>query len=472
MSDREQTDQPREQSTAATSGADPGTLAALSGDPHIEIATVRSPYPDGLGSGEFVGDPIFEDPRSYLDSSDEVTVYHDPGPQTERPVYEDYPPAGRYEPEEVDDAIGGDWEDPDDWTSLPRRTSFFRRALIVGVVVSAIVIVFVTASFRWINGQLDPPGPPGDIVVIEVPVGASTNDIARILDDEGVVVSSAVFRYYLRWKDAGEFQAGVYTFRTNMAAWEAREILEGGPVPADLTFVQVIEGLRLSEIRASLLDQQPGFDAAELDAALLAARDRSTILEPGSQSVEGVLFPDTYDVTEDRANDEADLVNRMIDQFEIVAAELGLENGAEQLGLTPYELVIVASLIEEEAKVPDDRSRIARVIYNRLEAGEPLGIDATLRYGFDKAPGEPLLQSELDTEDPYNTRLVVGLPPTPIAAPSRASLEAALNPAAGDIFFYVLTNEGGVEGAHTFATTDAEFQAAVQVCIERNLGCG
>jgi len=132
----------------------------------------------------------------------------------------------------------------------------------------------------------------------------------------------------------------------------------------------------------------------------------------------------------------------------------------------------VASLIEEEALLNEERPKISRVIHNRLERGWRLGIDATARYAVGKIAGEPMSTEDLEVDSPWNTRVVTGLPPTPIAAPGRASLEAALAPADGDWLYYVRTDEGDVPGAHTFATTSNEFERARQVCIEKDLGCG
>src|SRR5690606_35537712 len=126
-----------------------------------------------------------------------------------------------------------------------------------------------------------------------------------------------------------------------------------------------------------------------------------------------------------------------------------------------YDVLKIASLIEEEAKIDEDRLKIARVIYNRLERDMALGIDATTRYAVGKFNGEPLLQSDLDSDSPYNTRKVKGLPPTHISAPSKAAIVAAVNPAPDPGWLcYVLTAEGGVNGAHTFAHTAAQFEAA------------
>jgi UPF0755 protein len=156
-----------------------------------------------------------------------------------------------------------------------------------------------------------------------------------------------------------------------------------------------------------------------------------------------------------------------------VLVELNAEARAQELGYSVYDILKVASLIEEEAKIDEDRPKIARVIYNRLDRDMTLGIDATTRYAVGKIAGEPLTQSDLDSDSPYNTRKARGLPPTPISMPTRASIEAALNPTPDQRWiYYVLTNEGGVEGAHRFVNTSREFEQAKQTCIELNLGCG
>lgn len=440
-----------------------------------------SPYPDGGGAAAgAVDDPWFE-PRRRPDPDAGSSVFAPA--QVDEPAAssaETKPPRSPRRPWRWAEPRSGEWgdyddadfdEDPQDWQDLPRRSSFLFRLVVSLLVVAIGVLTIGTFAVGWLNDQLDPPGDPGDELVIEIPVGASTNDIARILDDSGVVTRSWVFRYYLRWKDAPEFQAGVYTFKEDMAVWEAREVLEGGPAPADLSFVTVVEGLRVEQVIASLLDQLPDFDRGELEAALADPANRPALVPPGAGTLEGVLFPATYDVPDALAADEAGLVARMVSQFDVEAADLDIEARAAALDVTPYEAVIVASLIEEEAAYAPDRSKIARVIYNRLAIDEPLGIDATVLYAVGKAPGDTIFQSDLDFDSPYNTRLNPGLPPTPIASPGRDSLEAALNPAEGPWLFYALTNEGGNVGAHRFSETLAEHNEAVAECRALDLGC-
>jgi len=166
--------------------------------------------------------------------------------------------------------------------------------------------------------------------------------------------------------------------------------------------------------------------------------------------VEGFLFPKTYELPPDADADA--VVQRLLQQFEEDAG--GLEwSRADRLGLTPYEVVIVASLIEREARVEEDRRKIASVIYNRMKKGMRLQIDATVQYALPKHKPR-LTYEDYEYESPYNTYLNDGLPPTPIASPGLASLEAALRPAKTKFLFYIAVDE---EGHHRFTETYDEF---------------
>jgi cell division protein YceG involved in septum cleavage len=180
---------------------------------------------------------------------------------------------------------------------------------------------------------------------------------------------------------------------------------------------------------------------------------------PAGASLEGFLWPETYRIP---TRDEADaVIQRLLDQFAEETANLPWER-AEQLGVTPYEIVVIASMIEKEAAVQADRPLIAGVIYNRLREGMTLGIDATLLYD-DPTPDGELSTADIETDGPYNTRIRAGLPPTPIASPYLWSLRAALNPADTPYLYYVLCGE---DGAHRFAETYREHQANIDVCLD------
>lgn len=362
-------------------------------------------------------------------------------------------------------------EDPQDWDWLPRRTSTLTRLAIISALLGVVVLIASLWIKSWIDDRLDPPGGEGAELVVNVPQGASINDIARILEDAGVVANSTIFRYYLRYKDAGDFQAGNYALRENMPVWRAKDVLLAGPAPgpaADAFRVVLPEGLTLAQIQAELLEQVPTFDDDDLARALAFPPVRSDY-QPADTTLEGMLFPDTYLLDGATATDESALVIRLLSQFDAVAAEVGLDSAPEAVGVTPYEAVIVASMIEREAFIDEDRAKIARVIYNRLEIGWPLQIDAAVRYAVGKT-SEPLTTGDLSAENPYNVYNRTGLPPGPIAAPGRKSLEAALGPVDGSWLFYARTDDPA-PGAHTFSVSAEEHEAAVALCRERDLGC-
>ncbi len=171
-------------------------------------------------------------------------------------------------------------------------------------------------------------------------------------------------------------------------------------------------------------------------------------------SLEGFLFPATYELF---ANGGVDaLVKKQVEAFDANLAGIDMSY-AKSKNLSVYDVVIIASLIEREIAVPEERTLAASVIYNRLAANDTLGIDATIRFE-DRNYTKPLVQSRLDADTPYNTRINPGLPPGPIGNPGLASLEAAANPAKTDFYYFVV--KPGSCNEHTFVETDSEFAAA------------
>ena len=337
--------------------------------------------------------------------------------------------------------------------------------LVVGIgVVLAIVLVAVVATGLWVRGKIDPSGEPGDEVALTIPEGASTGDIARLLADEGIVSDARIFRYYVQFNGGASFQAGDYTLRRNSDMGDVVSVLDDGPVVA-FDQLTIPEGLTLEEVgerveEVERLSRQRFLEIAE-DGSV-----RSRFQPDDVDSLEGLLFPDTYRIDENE--DEAALVRRMVELFDSVASEVGYGTVTAPNGLTPYEAIVVASLIESEAKVPEDRAKISRVIHNRLEQEMLLQIDATVIYarGGEPREGGRVLFSDLEVDSPYNTYKNPGLPPTPIAIPGRASLEAALSPEPGDWLFYVKYEENG---AHAFSSTGAEHNRRIAEAKERGV---
>ena len=262
--------------------------------------------------------------------------------------------------------------------------------------------------------------------------------------------------------------------------------------PPGQTYTKVTfpEGFTLSRMADRLDSSVPrltaeGFMVAATDGSL-----RSPFQPPGVTSLEGMLFPDTYQVS--NAECEGQVIERMFALMERVVDQEDIVNRSRALGVTPYEALIVASMIEREAKVPEDRAKIARVIYNRLglsqlDPDNPtlLQIDATVLYGADLAGLDPNSSfAELRVVDgPYNTYTRPGLPPTPIANPGRASIAAALNPApnppAGDpicaelaeptncaYIYYVIADE---DGRHVFASEQWQHERNVELARQAGI---
>ena len=328
------------------------------------------------------------------------------------------------------------------------------------MVVAGLVVIAVVVAGLWLQRQIDPPGSPGAEVAITVDRGASTSAIADVLEDKSVITSAQVFRLYLRFKGSEAFQAGTYTLNENMAMGDVKSSLEAGPA-ISYTRVTVPPGLTAAEI-PNFVAKNPQFSAQEFADVMASGEIRSKYQPDNVVSMEGLLFPETYSVTE--TEDEGALLERMVSTFDQTADELGYATAAEKVGLDPYQAIIVASLIEDEGKLPEDLSKIARVIYNRLDQGMLLQIDATVIYALgERRENGQVLYEDLEIDSPYNTYKYPGLPPTPIAAPARAALDAALNPADGDWLYYVKCKK---DGTHCFSTTLAEHNAYIQQAKE------
>ena len=358
--------------------------------------------------------------------------------------------------------------DEGDYVELPRTSSRGRRILMVLGGLLALALIAAIGIGLWVSRQIDPPGDAGEPRDVEIPDGSTADEIGSLLADEGIISSDFVWEWYLRINGGGPFQAGVYELAEDSAMGDVVDILTAGPRPPEERSFTMPEGLTVPEIVARLADPEKGLglDAATMQQLLDSGQVRSTAQPAEQASNEGILFPETYRVA--AGADELSVLQLMVAQLDATLAELNVASAQERFNLTPYEILIVASLIEEETKVDEERPKVAQVIYNRLRQGITLGIDATSRYEAEIA-GRDREDIDFDSDSPYNTRRQQGLPPTPIASPGRASIEAALNPADGPWIYYVLEN---ADGHHFFTESNSEFLAAKARCRENGLGCG
>jgi len=298
-----------------------------------------------------------------------------------------------------------------------------------------------------------PPGlEPGLPVSVNIPAGSTARQIGVLLAEKGVVESAAQFELAVRSAAAAErLQAGSYDLETGMADDVVINQLLAGPV-IETFRVTVREGLWINEIFQEIA-LQTDFTAAQFQQALVDVK--SSLLEgPASDplSWEGLLFPDTYEFPLEAG--PRDILQRLADTMEQRVGAIDW-SALESRGLSVYEGIIIASLIEAEAGVDADRPLIASVAVNRLEMPMVLGIDATVIYALGER-GKSLTKSDLEVDSPYNTRKYAGLPPTPIGAPGRKSLEGAASPADTDFIYYVLTSAAG---EHSFTASYDQFLA-------------
>jgi UPF0755 protein len=337
-----------------------------------------------------------------------------------------------------------------------RRRRRRRGVLVMGMLV-ALVGLAVFQALQWSAARERKAVPPGRPVTIIVSAGESSVEIGRALRDAGVVDSVNRFRDVAEERGLdGLLKPGTYKLTTGMGIDAVLDILAKGPstgIP-----LTIPEGFTVAQIAAKLAGTEQ-FTRAEVDKALKSKELIVPQRPKGVTSLEGLLFPDTYGIEPD---DTAEgVIQDMLTQLEVVLSRHQLSKAPQ--GLSPYQVLIVASMIEREAKVDGDRPKIAAVIYNRLAAGKRLEIDATVEYAVDHAK---LTAKDLRVSSPYNTYTRAGLPPTPIAAPGEAALQAALQPADGDWIYYVLANE---EGGHAFTSSYDEFLRLKEAARDKGL---
>ena len=340
----------------------------------------------------------------------------------------------------------------------PRRWRAFLGFLLVLVLLAGALLF----GLHWYRGQVTPSGSQGPKVTVTIPTSTSTSRIGEILHENKVIGNPTLFRFYAQYKGNGGFEAGRYEFPTNSSFDAALSILSKGAAVPDVNRVTIPEGFRIDQIADRIAVKLPGRTRQAVIDAATSGKIRSVYSPSDATTLEGFLFPDTYTFTLE--DDESTVVTRMVENFDQVADQVGLSRSMEKVGLTPYQTIILASLIEREAKIDGDRAKISRVIFNRLKTETALQIDATLVYALGGV--DRILLEDLKKDGPYNTYTRKGLPPTPIASPGKESLIAALNPEPGDWLYYVVT---GTDGSHSFATTFKEHKANIKLAKERGL---
>jgi len=334
-----------------------------------------------------------------------------------------------------------------------------RRRPIRTIIRLLIFVLLAGGAFAlWVRRTVTTPveHPSADRIVTIEP-GSGTQTIVGRLAEAGVVDHPLVLKIYLRLTGrGGNLKAGDYKFPSPISPLQAVEKIRRGEV--DLERVTIPEGFNRFDI-AETLAAKTGKGTTEDFLRLMEYQTPIEQIAPKARNLEGYLFPDTYNYNSKTTPE--DLIRTMVDRFqEVFTPDWAARAG--RVGLTVHEAVTLASIIEKEAKVPDERPHMASVFFNRLKRGMPLASDPTFIYAAILAgdyDGNPNQVRHRDRYSPYNTYLVSGLPPGPIASPGRASLEAVLNPDDTDDLYFVVN---GTAGRHKFSRTAAEHEAAVE----------
>ena len=313
-----------------------------------------------------------------------------------------------------------------------------KKALLVALIVLPVLLLAGWGLFRYLGS---PPG-TGRSVELSVPRGVGAAGVAELLADSGLVRS----RHYVLWRYsrmAGQppLQAGRYMLSDTMHVDSILARLASGRViPVPTHWITVPEGLRMDTTLA-LLSDSLGIRRAALDSL---AADSAFLEELGIPGMEGYLFPETYEMADTLAPKE--VLVRMV--------RTGLERWEPAAGNDRHSTVILASIVEREARVDAERTLIAGVFVNRLERGMRLESCATVQYALGRVQ-ERLLYSDLEVESPYNTYIHSGLPPGPICSPGLPSIQAAVSPDTSEGYLYFVSRGDG-SGRHLFARTHAE----------------
>ncbi|WP_430785099.1 endolytic transglycosylase MltG [Virgibacillus flavescens] len=335
------------------------------------------------------------------------------------------------------------------------------RKIVTIVIISLVLILLVggISGYVYVKSALEPVNPGSDKEInVEIPMGSSTSDIATILEDKGVIKDARVFRFYIKFKNESNFQAGNYTFTASMTLDEIIEALKNGKVLKEAKYnITIPEGKTINQIaeiyskklpfsKEDFLNKVNNVEYVETLIDKHPSILTDVILNPDIRTpLEGYLFAATYNFYEEKPTVES-VVEKMLSKTEAVVTPY-LDSIAAR-DLTVHKAFTMASLLENEARTIEQRKKIAGVFYNRLETGMALQTDPTVLYALGGHKKKVLLE-DLEVESPYNTYYIDTLPIGPISNFAENSLEAALNPEESENLFFLHDDQGNIHYSET-----------------------
>lgn len=332
-----------------------------------------------------------------------------------------------------------------------------KNKLIKIVYIQAIILIFAALTSTLLScGAVTNENPvrttveKGTEVIVEITEGSNLTQIANLLEKKGVVDNAFTFRLYVQQQGKEKnLLPGSYKLLTGSGYEDVLEIITAGEKQI-IYKLTIPEGFTLNQIKQRILSAIPFIEERELEEAFNINNLSGYDFIRDKDSLEGFLFPKTYDVTLEY--DARNILEMMLAQYQIETNSLDW-SFADEKGFDHYDILKISSLIEREAYIPVERPLIAAVIYNRLKIDMPLQIDAAIRYALNKWDGI-VTYDDLEIDSPYNTYKFTGLPPTPICNPGLAAIKAALEPADVQYLYYVVIDEKTHE--HKFSNTFEE----------------
>lgn len=346
-----------------------------------------------------------------------------------------------------------------------QKNSRSKNPFKIFIAVAFIAGITVVGGWFWLNGEINRPhNHDAAQKIITFEPGASTSVILVRLQHEGVLENELPVKLWLRFVEPGrKFKAGDYVFKSPISARQViNQLVRGEVATRQFTIPEGYNQYDIARVLSGLQGmKQPAPVQPEDWEKLFRNVSLIADLDPSATTLEGYLFPDTYEYTANTTREQ--LLEAMVKRFRKVYTT-DSQNRAAQLGMTTRQAVTLASLIEKEAKVDSERELISSVFQRRLKLGVPLACDPTVIYAAlveGKYRGK-IYQSDLDRNSAYNTYKKAGLPPGPIASPGRRSLQAALNPAETSYLYFVVDATKN-DGSHKFSATSSEHEHAVQL---------
>jgi UPF0755 protein len=340
-----------------------------------------------------------------------------------------------------------------------RRRRHRTRRFVLGV--GGLLVVVALVLVTWYELTSHALGPPGSAEIVQIHDGESVSAVASSLSDRHVIGSTLAFHLYDLVHGDPTVTPGAYEFHENLTFGQVHLLLSAGP---NVHTVIVVPGLTLHEI-AERVGYLPGHNGSTFQRLALDGSVGSPYSPAGTHDLEGLVGSGTYLVLPGET--DAALLQAMVAKFDHQATAAGLTTAsADALGLTPYQVVTAASVVEKEGYYPKNMPDVARVIYNRLASNTPLQMDSTVLYALGQ-DGGPVTPQDEKLQNPYNSYLNTGLPPTPICSPSPTALAAAVHPPPGRWLYFVVIDKSGDEA---FSDTYSEQLANENLARSRGVG--